>query len=132
VIALDTSAIVAVAFGEADARIYLGEIARNECVLGTPTLFEAYVVVRSSGSPAALRILDQLIEHPALAVVAFDKDHFALACAAFDRYGKGRGHPAQLNFGDCLAYAVAKRSGLPLLFKGQDFSKTDLRPAVRS
>lgn len=131
-IALDTSALVAVAFGEADARLYLEAIAGNESLVGAPTLFEAYLVVRSSGSPAALGILNELLEQPRLAVVAFDKAHVALACAAFDRYGKGRGNRAQLNFGDCLAYAVAKRSSLPLLFKGRDFLKTDLRPAVRA
>ena len=53
------------------------------------------------------------------------------ALAAFSRYGKGRGHPAQLNLGDCFAYAVAKNYQTALLFKGEDFDKTDLRPAVR-
>jgi ribonuclease VapC len=55
---------------------------------------------------------------------------YRVAGDAVERYGKGRGHPARLNFGDCLSYAVAKASGLPLLFKGGDFSLTDIRPAL--
>ena len=60
-------------------------------------------------------------------------DHDAhTALVAFSRYGKGRGHPAQLNLGDCFAYAVAKNAGTTLLFKGDDFDKTDIRPATGS
>ena len=59
----------------------------------------------------------------------FTEAHFRLAAAAFDRYGRGR-HPAKLNFGDCMAYAVAKAHGVPLLYKGDDFARTDIAAAL--
>ncbi len=64
-------------------------------------------------------------------VVPFDAAMYELASGAFLRFGKGRGHPARLNFGDCLAYAVARSHAVPLLFKGDDFVHTDLEPAHR-
>ena len=63
-------------------------------------------------------------------VIDFDQRHLAIARTAFDVFGKGQGHPAQLNFGDCMSYAVAKAHGVPLLFKGDDFSKTDIAVAA--
>ena len=68
---------------------------------------------------------------PIVVVVVFTSEMFAVAADAFDRYGKGRGHRAQLNFGDCLAYAVAKVQNVPLLYKGADFARTDIRPALQ-
>ena len=65
-------------------------------------------------------------------VITFDETMAVIGIAAFDHYGKGRGHPAQLNFGDCLSYAVARSRNLPLLFKGDDFRRTDLVPAYDS
>jgi ribonuclease VapC len=73
-----------------------------------------------------LVFIDALRQRRTVSVIAFDQRHFDAATAALTRFGRGRGHPAQLNFGDCLAYAVAKVHGVPLLFKGNDFSETDL------
>jgi ribonuclease VapC len=74
-------------------------------------------------------VLDKILAAPRMDTISFDRPIFALAAAAFDRYGRGR-HRARLNFGDCMAYAVAKAHDVPLLFKGTDFAHTDLRPAL--
>jgi ribonuclease VapC len=130
VIAVDTSALVAVAFGEADAQALLTTLAANECVIGAPTVFEAQMVVRSKTSSTASIILNDLLGQPNLMTVGFERTHLPLAWAAFEHFGKGCGHPAQLNIGDCLAYAVAKRDRLPLLYKGDAFAHTDIASAL--
>ena len=129
-IAVDTSALVALAFGEADAQALVTTLAANECVIGAPTVFEAQMVVRSKNSPTASVILKDLLGQPNLVTVAFERTHLPLAWSAFERFGKGRGHPARLNIGDCLAYAIAKRDDLPLLYKGNDFAQTDVASAL--
>jgi ribonuclease VapC len=73
-----------------------------------------------------------LIERSGIAVVPFDEPMAEAAFDAFKRYGKGQGHRAQLNIIDCAAYALAKTRDLPLLFKGNDFASTDIRPALPS
>lgn len=70
--------------------------------------------------------ITSLLSQSNITVVPSDTDHFLLAADAFRRFGKGRDHPARLNFGDCLAYAVARRAGAALLYKGSDFGHTDL------
>ena len=87
-----------------------------------PTVFESHLVLRPKNSPAAMNALVIIVAHTGAS--------YHLACDAFDRFGKGRGHSAQLNFGDCLTYAVAKYHDVPLLYKGDDFRHTDLRPAL--
>ncbi len=111
-IALDSSAIVAIALQEPEAPGFALLIARPDCVVGHPT------------------VLDRLLAHRVIRVVDFDKRHLAIAHRAFDTFGKGQGHLAQLNFGDCMSYAVAKAHGVSLLFKGDDFSKTDIAAAA--
>jgi ribonuclease VapC len=127
-IALDTSAIAAIAFGEPEADAFNRQIAIRGAVVGAPTLVEARLVL-SSRMSGADRFMRMFLAPPELAPVDFSVEMYRVAGDAFERYGKGRGHPARLNFGDCLSYAVAKASGLPLLFKGGDFSLTDIRPA---
>ncbi len=78
------------------------------------------------GPDRAQITLEDMIGQPNVTVIPFDVGHFLLAADAFRRFGRGRGHPARLNFGDCLAYAVAKRAVAPLLYKGDDFGQTDL------
>jgi ribonuclease VapC len=75
--------------------------------------------------------MEMLLSRNDVHVVSFSVGMYRMAVAAFDLYGKGRGHPARLNFGDCMAYAVAKHHDIPLLFKGEDFARTDIVPAVR-
>lgn len=71
------------------------------------------------------RLLDDFLQEMDVEVIPFTAQHYEVAVDAFERFGKGR-HPAALNFGDCLTYAVARLSGLPLLYTGEDFARTDL------
>ena len=83
------------------------------------------MVLTGKGFANAAAIIDQLASMPNITAVAFDEKHYRAAEIAFDRFGKGR-HPAGLNMGDCFSYAVATVAKAPLLFKGQDFGKTDV------
>ncbi len=129
-IAVDTSALLAIAFGESEAQAFLDTLIQSDWVLDTPTALEAHIVVARRGSASATQALRELLALPRLSLLPFTAAHAFIARQAYDRYGKGIRHGANLNFGDCLSYAVAKRDELPLLFKGHDFSMTDLVPAV--
>ena len=128
-IAVDTSALVAIVFGEPDAEALLDALLQSSAVMSAPTLVEAAVVVEARQGPDAARDLELLVEAAIDRIVAFDAAHARSAVDAWRRFGKGR-HPAALNFGDCLSYATAHLAGTPLLFKGDDFSRTDVS-AVR-
>lgn len=93
--------------------------------VGTPTLAEASLVLAGKTGLDPLPIVGRIVQEFAMAEVPFAAEHWREASDAFLRYGKGR-HPAALNFGDCLTYAVAKLSGEPLLALGDDFAQTDL------
>lgn len=127
-IAVDTSALVAIVLGEPEAESVLQAMQRQPAILGAPTVVEASIVVEARQGPDATRDLDLLVAGAINDVVPFDSAHAATAREAWRRFGKGR-HPAGLNFGDCLAYASARVPDVPLLFKGDDFTKTDI-PAV--
>jgi ribonuclease VapC len=128
-VVLDASALVAVIFEEPGFRS-LVDRAGNATVLivGAPTVFEASMVLarrfRNDVSPRLNGLLDSMRAE----IVPFGPQHFEIALNAFLRYGKAR-HPARLNFGDCMSYAVASLAGLPLLYTGTDFSKTDIQSA---
>jgi len=87
-------------------------------------------VILARLGPQALEKLDRLLDDLAIEVVSFTHGQAALAITAYRQYGKGGGHAAALNYGDCFSYALAKLRDEPLLFKGNDFSRTDLRVAV--
>lgn len=129
-IAVDSSALVAIAFDEPEGEIFISMIARHEAIVGTPVLVETGIVLRSRLSDKADLFLDRLLTQGDLVPEPFTFEMYQAAHEAFNRFGKGRGHPAQLNFGDCLAYAVAKVRGVPLLYKGQDFALTDISAAL--
>lgn len=129
-IALDTSAVFALAWKEPESERFSQAIASHQCVIGAPTLLECHFVLRPSRNPAIYETFQEIVSRPQIKVEPFTRDLYELAAAAFDRYGKGRGHPAQLNFGDCMAYAVAKAHGVPLLYKGDDFAQTDIASAA--
>jgi ribonuclease VapC len=95
--------------------------------MSVATLVEISIVIESRYGAEGLRDLDQLIERGGIELVAVDLEQAKLARGAFSRFGKGR-HAAGLNYGDCFAYALAKMLGEPLLFKGEDFSRTDVPP----
>jgi ribonuclease VapC len=95
---------------------------------GTPTIFEAAMVLTGRTGAPGDRIVSRFLADNGIASVPFDDRHRSAACEAFTRYGKGR-HPAGLNYGDCMTYATARLAGAPLLFTGDDFSRTDLEAA---
>lgn len=128
-IAIDTSALVAMALEEPEKARFTNAIAAEGAFVGASTLLELHLVLSSKmAHPAAF--IDHLLHAGNVVALPFDLHHYRAAATAFERYGKGRGHPAQLNFGDCLAYAVAKTHGVPLLYKGTDFALTDIRTAL--
>jgi ribonuclease VapC len=126
---IDTSAIIAVLFDEDDAQAYAAAIADADiCRISAGTFLEASLVVESLTKQGGSRQLDSLMRRAEMVVEPFTEEHAHVARQAFLDFGKGR-HPASLNFGDCFAYALSKTLGEPLLFKGDDFSKTDLTSA---
>ena len=126
---LDSSALVALVMAERPARAVFDALAQAPVrAVGAPTLVETAMVLagrRAAASRGGASDLMLVMTRFEVTVVPFGQDHWLMAWAAFLRYGKGR-HPAGLNFGDCLTYAVAKLSGLPLLCIGGDFAQTDL------
>ncbi|OJY37369.1 MAG: hypothetical protein BGP06_01255 [Rhizobiales bacterium 65-9] len=129
-IALDTSAIVGVVLAEDDAETLASAIAARPCIVGANVLFEAHMVLRRRQGDDALALMRSLVIRGGVKIAPFDHALAELAAHAWDRYGKGCGHPAQLNFGDCMSYAVAKFHDVPLLYKGDDFAATDIRSAL--
>lgn len=124
-IALDTSIIIAIALGEAEAERFQALLRGDTLLVGWPTLFETRVVLASKGFANAGDIVARLADAPNVTAIGFDRMHYVAAEGAFHRYGKGR-HPAALNLGDCFSYAVAATGRAPLLFKGDDFGRTDI------
>lgn len=124
-IAVDTSALVAVVLGESDAERFLAAMSADDAAVATVSVVEAAIVVEARQGPDAARDLQLLIDGAIERVVPVEREHAAAAVAAWRRFGKGR-HPAGLNFGDCFAYALADVEGLPLLYKGDDFGQTDI------
>jgi ribonuclease VapC len=129
VIAVDTSAIVAIAFKESEARAFAELIGMERCLLGWPTALEAHLVLSRVPRRRGLAVLAQVLSAPRLDMITFGGELFEEARLAFDRYGRRGRHKARLNFGDCMAYAVAKAHDVPLLYKGTDFASTDIRAA---
>jgi ribonuclease VapC len=133
VIVIDTSAIVAVFKGEADAeRIALCIDDADLLLFSAASLLEASMVL--SGMRSTLEAgdewLDRLLAEQDVVIEPVTAAQAQLARMAFRMYGRGTGHGAALNFGDCFSYALAKSLDAPLLFKGDDFSRTDIRPAL--
>jgi ribonuclease VapC len=123
---LDSSAVLAVLFDEPERRAFTRSIERDpRRLMSTANFLETSLVAEARrGEPAGIE-LDLLVHRADVQLVPVDAEHVALARAAWRRFGRGR-HPAGLNFGDCFAYALAAASGEPMLFKGQDFSHTDI------
>ena len=127
---IDTSAVLAILFAEDDAATYASAIAGAEVrLMSAANYLEAGVVIDNQVNGNGGRQFDAFIARADIAVEAVTREHAAIARQAYLDFGKGN-HPARLNFGDCFAYALAKATGLPLLFKGEDFTKTDLTSAL--
>ena len=123
-IAVDTSAMMAIMLEEPEADLFKAAM-REAVLIGWPTLFELRIVLAGKGFLNPGAIVSELAGAPNVTTIAFDATHYGQAEKAFDRFGKGH-HPAALNMGDCFSYAVAAVAKAPLLFKGRDFSRTDI------
>jgi ribonuclease VapC len=126
---IDTSAVIAILAGEPDAAHYAQRIEQEPTPrIGAPALLEASIVLTRWFGDAADAALDGFVRESGAEIVAFDLPQLRAAQDAYRRFGKGR-HPAGLNFGDCMSYALARVCDEPLLFKGDDFARTDIQAA---
>lgn len=123
---IDSSALIAILLGEAQAPAIAAALAADpKRLVSAFTAFETAVVIEARKGPVGGRELDLLVHRTRIDIVPMTGDHFRLAREAYAKYGKGR-HPAGLNLGDCCSYALARHSGEPLLFIGEDFSRSDI------
>ena len=128
---IDTSALIAILRAEPDARTYATVIQDAvERRISAANLLETALVIDSSRDPIASRRLDELLREAQITVEPVTERQAHIARAAYRDFGRGSKHVANLNFGDCFAYALAKDKGEPLLFKRKDFKHTDIAPAL--
>ena len=129
-IVLDSSALIAI-LEEDDAVNYAKAIAEaDRPLISAATLVEAGIVMLNRHGPKGLRQLNTLIQEAHCQVESLTAQHAQMALEAYAVYGKGQNNKAALNYGDCFSYVLAKTTGLPLLFKGDDFQKTDIEPVL--
>ncbi|MFO1038949.1 MAG: type II toxin-antitoxin system VapC family toxin [Geminicoccaceae bacterium] len=127
---IDTSAFLAILLQEPEAPALIEAIVADPVRLASAaTAMDASLVVLSRRGEMGLGEFRAFAARANVDIVPFGPEHVEGAVDAFRRFGKGR-HPAALNFGDCFAYALAKTSGEPLLFKGEDFARTDIARAI--
>jgi ribonuclease VapC len=128
---VDSSAVIAVLKEEPEAQRFLRELsaAAGPKRMSSANYLEAAIVVDANRNPLLSRRFDDLIAGTGIVVEPVTRDQAEIARAAYRDFGKGSGHPAGLNFGDCFAYALARARREPLLFKGDDFSQTDVGAA---
>ena len=129
---VDTSALVAVLRHEATREAVLDALTQHqgEASMSTVTYVELGIVVDRWRQPVTSRAVDELLHQFDVELIGFDAKHAVVARQAYRDFGKGSGHPAQLNFGDCFSYALAATRLEPLLFVGQDFTHTDIRSVL--
>lgn len=128
---LDSSALIAILQQEADAQTYAQALDGAKLLrLSAPTYLETAMVHSSRFGSDAISELDELVARIGIEILPFSHQGAQVAALAFLKYGKGQGHPAQLNFGDCISYATSKVEAMPLLFKGDDFRLTDVECAI--
>lgn len=128
---LDSSALVAILTAEPERDRSIDAIGEaEERVMSAFNLVETRTVLLRRGGTGPLQALERFLRTSSVEIRPFDMLQADRAFAAYGRFGKGSGHPAQLNLGDCAAYALATSLDLPLLFKGNDFPHTDIRPAL--
>lgn len=127
---IDSSALIAILVNEPEAEQFKLAIDQDPVrMISTATVLETAIVARQRSGEAGTSQLNRVLGRLPAQIVPFDLDQLVWARYALETYGRGR-HPAKVNFGDCFRYALAKSSGEPLLFKGSDFSLTDLKSAV--
>jgi ribonuclease VapC len=127
---IDSSAVIAILRREPEEQTFRNAVKlASTRLLSASTRVETGIVALALAGEAGLEQVDALLETLRVETVPLSADHARLAIDAFRHFGKGR-HPAGLNFGDCFSYALAKATGEPLLFKGDDFSQTDIKRVV--
>jgi ribonuclease VapC len=128
---VDSSALLAILLGEPERDAFLDALTSAERVrVSAVSYVEAAAVLDRRGGPELSRQYDALLSAATVEIAEVTAEHAQVARAAFRDFGRGSGHPAGLNFGDCFSYALAATAGEPLLFKGDDFGRTDVRSAV--
>ena len=127
---LDTSAVLAIVFGEPGFEVFVDAIAASpSCRISAASFVEASIVAESRIGDQGLLQCDSFFRTARVSVEPVTEEQALLARQGYSEYGKGR-HPAGLNFGDCFSYALAKSTREPLLFKGEDFGQTDVQSAL--
>lgn len=127
---LDTSAVIAILRDEPEAAAFAEAIEQAaHRRISAVNYVEAAAVIDGCRDPIASRRFDELLREGDVTIEAVSENQARIARAAYRDFGRGSGHPAKLNFGDCFAYALAKAKREPLLFKGDDFPQTDVRHA---
>ena len=130
---VDTSAIVAIAFAEPERDAFVQTIERaDKALISTVSVVEAKMVVHGRKGQRGVVLVDDLLRLAIFEIVAPGQPEMDAAYSAFVSFGQGSGHPAGLNFGDVFSYALAKVRGLPLLYKGDDFTQTDVVNAMEA
>jgi ribonuclease VapC len=129
---VDSSAVIAILADEPEAAEYTRAIEEAESVgISAANYLEAAIVVDGRRDAVGSRRFDEFLRESGISIDPVTKEQVIFARAAYRDFGRGSGHPAKLNFGDCFAYALAKVSGESLLFKGDDFRHTDVRVALK-
>lgn len=127
---VDTSAVLAILFDEPDAGRFARALEAAElCRMSAASYLEAGITLERQGPSGAEEIMVRFLARSGIAIEPVTAEHARIAHSAFRSFGKGR-HPAALNFGDCFSYALARATDEPLLFKGNDFARTDIVPAL--
>lgn len=127
---VDTSAIIAVLLGGEEADDFTEQILKSDdCLMSAVSFVEASIIAESNGGDGGVRQLDAFLRTAGISIEPVSEEQALAARQAYSDFGKGR-HAAGLNLGDCFSYALSKVSGEPLLFKGADFRKTDIRAAI--
>lgn len=127
---IDSSALIAILEAEQEAELFAETIKMDSIrLISAFSVVETTIVIESRRGEEGVKELGLLLQKATVEIISVTAEHAATACEAYHNYGKGR-HPAKLNFGDCFSYAAAKLNSEPLLFKGYDFSKTDIRCCI--
>jgi ribonuclease VapC len=128
---IDSSALIALLLAEPEAEQFVAAIAGAPSrLISAASYLETAIVMLARSGPDAQDKVDRLLAELSVTIVPFARDQAILGIIAYRQYGKGSGHSADLNFGDCFTYALAKLTGEPVLFKGNDFALTDIGLAV--
>ncbi|MGB6194059.1 MAG: type II toxin-antitoxin system VapC family toxin [Terracidiphilus sp.] len=129
---VDSSALIAILKDEPEAQSFSDVIEAAETVrVSAATYLEAHIVVAGYKNPILKARLEEIFANPGLHIEPVTAEQARIARQAWRDYGRGSGHPANLNFGDCFSYALARTTREPILFKGTDFAQTDLRSALK-